>query len=101
MKTADREHTPIFAKTYDFLAWLGPLTNSFPRSYRHTVTRRLLDAAMDFLERLVEANSLRGTERLRLLHAADAQLDKVRLYLRLVHHWRWISPGQYDMPVAW
>lgn len=88
--------TPIFPKTYDFLAWLVPLTNSFPRAQRHTVTQRLLDAALDFLERLVEANAARGPARLKLLEAADAELDKVRLYLRLAHHWRWMTPGQYE-----
>ena len=88
--------TPIFTKTYDFLAWLVPLSNHFPRSHRHTVTRRLLDAALDFQERLVEANNLRGRTRLETLALADSQLDKVRFYLRLAHHWQWINPGQYE-----
>lgn len=88
--------TPIFTKTYDFLAWLLPLTNHFPRAHRHTVTRRLVDAALDFQERLVEANSLRGQARLQHLGMADAQLDKVRVYLRLAHYWRWLNPGQYE-----
>jgi hypothetical protein len=94
---SDQEaQTPIFTKTYDFLAWLIPLTDHFPRSHRHTVTRRLLDAAFNWLERLIEANGLRGRERLRLLQAADAEMDKIRHYLRLIHHWRWINPGQYE-----
>lgn len=88
--------TPIFTKTYDFLAWLVPLTNHFPRAHRHTVTRRLVDAALDFQERLVEANSLRGQARLQRLTVADAQLDKIRFYLRLAHHWRWLNAGQYE-----
>jgi hypothetical protein len=87
---------PLFVKTYDFLAWLTPLTNHFPRAQRHTVTRRLLDAALNFLERLVEANTARGRARAELLLAADAELDKVRLYLRLAHQWHWISAGQYE-----
>lgn len=87
---------PIFSKTYDFLNWLVPLTNHFPRLHRYTITRRLLDAALDFQERLLEANSLRGRYRLAQLQAADAQLGKIRLYLRLAHQWRWINPGQYE-----
>ena len=93
--TESRAEMPIFAKTYDFLAWLVPLTNNFPRAQRHTVTQRLLDAALSFLERLVDANTVRGQARVKLLEAADAELDKVRLYLRLAHHGRWIPPGQY------
>ncbi len=29
------------------------------------------------------------------MRLADAELDKVRLYLRLVVRWQWISDGQY------
>jgi four helix bundle protein len=94
--TESNAEMPIFAKTYDFLAWLVPLTNNFPRAQRHTVTQRLLDAALSFLERLVDANTVRGQARVKLLEAADAELDKVRLYLRLAHHWHWITPGQYE-----
>ena len=38
---------PIFARTFDFLSWLLPATNNFPRAHRHTVTQRLLNAAFD------------------------------------------------------
>ncbi len=93
---ATETETPIFAKTNDFLAWLLPLTNHFPRTHRHTLTRRLLDSALDFQERLVEANHMRGEARLHSLTAADIQLDKVRFYLRLVHRWQWINLGQYE-----
>ena len=27
---------------------------------------------------------------------ADAQLGKIRLYLRLAHEWQWLSSGQYE-----
>jgi hypothetical protein len=86
----------LFTKTYDFLAWLVPQTNHFPRAQRHTVTQRLLDAALDFHEILVDANNLRGQARLNRQYAADAALDKVRLYVRLAHHWRWLNEGQYE-----
>ena len=88
--------TPIFTKTYDFLAWLIPVTNHFPKAHRHAVTRRLLDAALEFQERLFEANNLRGGARLGRLQEADLYLDKLRCYLRLAHHWPWLNPGQYE-----
>jgi four helix bundle protein len=90
------EELPIFVRTYDFLTWLTPMTNHFPRAHRRTVTQRLLDAALNFLERLVEANQLRGSERLAYLRMADAELDKVRFYLRMAHRWQWLSTGQYE-----
>ena len=88
--------TPIFPKTFDFVSWLLAETNHFPRSQRFVVTKRLLDAALDFQELLVDANALRGRARLSKLDLADAELDKVRLYLRLAFRWQWLTSGQYQ-----
>lgn len=87
---------PLFTKTYDFLAWLVPMANHFPRIHRQTITRRLLDAALDFQECILDANSLRGAARSARLQLADGHLSKIRLYLRLAHRWRWMTPGQYE-----
>lgn len=85
----------IFTRTYDLLSWLIPQTLHFPRSQRFVVTRRLQDAALDFQERIVEANRLQSRERLSHLRRADADLDKLRLYLRLAVRWEWLNEGQY------
>jgi hypothetical protein len=95
METGMAEDMIILARTYDVLAWLVPKAETFPRLYRRTVVQRLLDAAMDFQERLFDAESQGGTTRQRHLREADAALNKVRLYLRLAHHWQWLNHGQY------
>ncbi len=91
---ADAEMT-IFTRTFDFLTWLLPATNHFPRAHRHTVTMRLLNAAFDMRERLEEASLRKGRARLERLHAADESLACVRMYLRLAVHWQWLTPGQH------
>ena len=88
--------TPIFSRTFDFVSWLLGVTERFPRSQRFVVTKRLMDAALNFQELLFEANNLRGQARLNRLDLADAELDKVRLYLRLAFRWQWLNPGQYQ-----
>ena len=85
----------IMTRTYDLLSWLLPKAERFPKMHRRTVTQRLMDAALDFQEALFEAQSQGGTTRQRHLRAADAALNKVRLYLRLAHRWRWLNDGQY------
>jgi hypothetical protein len=55
-----REEMVILTRSFDLLDWLLPATNHFPRTHRHTFTRRLLDAAFDLRERLEEANYRRG-----------------------------------------
>lgn len=89
------QEMPLFTRTFDFLAWLMPMTNHFPRSQRFLVTKRLLDAALDFQEAIVQANNYRGAERLARLEQADELLDRVRIYLRLAARWGWLKRGQY------
>jgi len=93
--TGGREPMVIFARTYDLVAWLIPATLRFPRAQRFVVTRRLQDAALSFQECLIEANRRSGQARLERLRAADAELGKVRFYLRLAVRWQWLSEGQY------
>ena len=87
---------PIFTRTFDFLTWLLPMTNNFPRAHRFTFTQRLLNAAFDLRERLEEANYRQGHNRLERLARADEALDKVRMYLRLAARWEWLTAGQYQ-----
>ena len=86
----------IFTQTYDLLSWLLPQCEHFPKSQRFVVTQRLLSAALDFQESIFEANARGGAQRLQHLQAADAQLNKLRLYLRLSNQWNWLSSGQYE-----
>lgn len=89
------QEMPIFTRTFDFLAWLLPLTNNFPRAHRHTLTRRLLDAAFDLREHLEDANARRQDARRAALVRADEALARARLYLRLVLRFGWVNDGQY------
>jgi hypothetical protein len=86
----------IFTRTYDLLGWLLPRTEHFPKLYRSTITQRLMDAVLDFQESLYQAQAFDGKIRLRHLRQADAHLNMVRLYLRLVQQWGWITMGQYE-----
>jgi len=90
------EEMIVFTRCYDLLAWLMPKAEKFPRAFRFTVTQRLMDAALDVQEALFEAQSQRDAARLASLRAADAALSRLRLYLRLAHHWRWLSSGQFE-----
>jgi len=90
------EEMIILTRMFDLLEWLLPRGERFPRTYRHTVTRRLLDSALDLQELLFEAQSARGAQRMQYLTRCDAALNRLRLYLRLAYHWKWLSHGQYE-----
>ena len=86
----------IFTQTYDLLSWLLPQCEKFPKSQRFVITQRLQNAALDFQEQIFDANTHFDSERLKYLQRADGHLNKLRLYLRLSHHWEWLSDGQYQ-----
>ncbi len=85
----------IFTRTFDLLEWLLPKSERFPRAYRATLTLRLMNAALDLQEALASAEARTGRGRLAALRDADAALGRLRIYLRLVHRWHWLTDGQY------
>lgn len=85
----------LLTRLFDLLAWLLPKAEKFPKPQRFTVTQRMMDAALDCQDAVFLAQSRRGARRLTVLLDADAALNRLRLYLRLAHHWQWLSDGQY------
>lgn len=90
------EELVLLTRLFDLLAWLLPKAEKFPRSYRFTVTQRMMDAALDCQEAVLSAQSQRDEARRAALREADTDLNRLRLYLRLAHHWHWLSDSQYQ-----
>ena len=86
----------IQSRVFDLLIWLLPKSERFPRSYRFSLTQRMMDAALDLQDALIAAETQRGQLRWRALLDADGHLSRLRVYLRLAHHWKWLSNGQYE-----
>ncbi len=90
-----KEDMIILVRSFDLLQWLLPKAEKFPRVYRFTITQRMMDAALDLQEALHLAQTRRGMDRFQTLQECDLQLNHLRLYLRLAHHWHWFNDGQY------
>jgi len=88
------KESPLFSKTYDFVAWLIPLTIKFPRQQRFVLAGALQREALRFQELIIEAAHRRQPRE--TLVAADAELDKLRTHLRLSRDLTLINPGQYE-----
>lgn len=90
----DRQQSPLFTKTTDFILWLLEHTEKFPKSERFRMAKRLEDSVFKFYELLIEAT--RSTKRKRqLLIQADMELEKLRLYVRMSQRRRLTSISQY------
>ena len=88
------KQSPIFARTYDLLRWLLPMTVKFPRHQRFVLAEAVQRTALRFQERLIEA--ARAPEPIPVLEQADTDLTKLRLYLRLCRDLELMNVGQYE-----
>ena len=73
---------PIYPKTYDLIAYLIPVTQSFPKSQRFVLARRIQDTVLDFSDLLILARKV--------------NVDERRGVLRLAMELKFLPFGQYE-----
>lgn len=85
---------PALEAKYQFLLWLIPTLEKFPRSQKFQLGDRLQNDALDVLQRLIEATYTR--KRLPLLRAANLGLEKLRFGPRLAKDLRHLDLQRYE-----
>jgi hypothetical protein len=88
---------PVFVRWSDFLKWLLPATEKFPKRVRFTFSNRIDNLALDVVEDLVEARyTRRKAERLK---AINLKLERLRILLRLSHELHYLPHQGYEHAV--
>lgn len=85
---------PSLEKMYQFVLWLIPTVEKFPRSQKFALGDRIQSTALDVLEGLIEASYRR--DRQQLLAQVNMSLDKLRLLLRLSTDLHCIDMRRYE-----
>jgi hypothetical protein len=75
------DELPIFSRWMQFLEWLLPATERFPKRVRFTFAERINNLALDIAEDLVEARYRKDKEP--VLRRINLRLEKLRILLRL------------------
>lgn len=88
------EELPIFVRWLEFLAWLLPATEKFPKRVRFTFADRINNLALDIVEDLVEARYSRDKQS--LLKRVNLRLEKLRVLLRLCHQLQYLPHQGYE-----
>ncbi len=96
-KPETEEDLPIFIKWTEFIEWLFPHTEKFPKRARFTLALRLENLALDIIEDLVEARYTRDKKA--ILRGINLRLEKMRILLRLAHGFRYLSTQSYEFAV--
>lgn len=81
-------------KTYDFVLWLLPKVENFPRAHKFTVGERLSANGMDLLSLLIEA-AYSSRRKLELLEQANTKINVTRFQLRLAKDLKLMTMDSY------
>lgn len=85
---------PIFTKWLEFLYWLQPVIEKFPRRVRFTLSNRIEYLLLDVIEDLVEARYSR--DKISVLKHVNLQLEKMRVLLRISHQRQFLSHNAFQ-----
>ena len=88
--------SPLFIRTYDFLMWLVPQVQKFPRAHRFTLAERIQRLAFDFQDSLVAAGKSENALRYERLQQADIQLEQLRQWVRFARDNNLFTLKQYE-----
>ncbi len=89
-----RRTGPALEAMYQFLLWLVPALDKFPRSQKFILGDRIETAALDVLDALIAATYTRGRDT--LLADANLGLERLRFFMRLSHELRLIDTRRYE-----
>lgn len=91
----EREDLSVFIKWTEFIEWLFPHTEKFPKRARFTLALRLENYALDIIEDLTEARYAR--DKIEILRRINLRLEKMRILLWLSHGLRYLPTQSYGI----
>lgn len=94
MDAVSRQTAPVLEKMYQFLLWLVPTVDKFPRNQKFLLGDRIQSNALDLLEGLVEAAYTRT--RGPILARVNLGLEKLRYLFRLAMDLKILDLRRYE-----
>jgi len=94
MTESSRSHAPVLEKMYQFLLWLIPTVDKFPRAQKFLLGDRIQTAALDVMEHLVKAAYSR--DKLSILNQINLQLETLRFLFRLAYDLKLMDMRRYE-----
>ncbi len=94
MSSNARRTGPAIEAHYQFLLWLIPAVDKFPRSPKFLLGDRIQAAALDVQEALIEATYTR--DRREQLARANLGLEKLRFFFRLAVEMHYLDKRRYE-----
>ena len=93
-RVSARQTGPALEAHYQFILWLVPTLERFPRSQKFLLGDRIQSTALNVLESLIEATYTR--HRSQHLSQANMGLEKLRFLLRLAWELHYLNRRRYE-----
>lgn len=74
---------PLYLAVYKLLLYLYVLVNNFPKSYKYSLGKDILDLTWETLDLIILANNLPNIEKPASILQASVSFDKLKIRLRL------------------
>lgn len=84
----------VIPKLVDFIEWMIPALDKFPRNRRFLLGDRIETGLLDVLDKLIEANYSR--DKALPLRQANLQLEKIRYQIRIAYKLRCLDTRRYE-----
>ena len=97
MSLSKEKELPILVKWMEFLKWLLPATEKFPKRARFPFADRINNLALDIVEDLIEAQYTH--QKRALLQRANLRLEKLRILLRISYEQKYLAYKAYEHAV--
>ena len=91
------EKENIIAKTYDFLLYLLPQLDKFPRKQKFIIADRIENLLLEILEKFISAYYLPADKKTELLGNSNTKLEILRHYIRLSYDMKFIDIHRYEV----
>ncbi len=83
----------LYKETYNFILYIYPEINKFPRVYKYTLGQDILKTTISFFRKI----TLYAKHKQNCLLDADIDLEILRIYVRLTYDIKTISFKKYEI----
>jgi len=84
----------IYQKSYDFILWLFPVINKFPKKQRFVLGQQIENELLEIIKDIILANN--EIDKSRILKRISVRLDTLRILIRLAKDLRFLSIKHYE-----
>jgi len=89
------EHLPLYLKFYQLVKFLSESIRNFPKQYKYTLGKNILNLSWECLDLTLEANALPNEKKHQKILELSIAFDKLKIRLRMAQELNLISERQF------